>query len=295
METYVEVFLDYLRVEKGLSTNSILAYSRDLRKYVDYLKTNKITDFKNITRKDVTNFLFSLREKCAPISICRVVSTLKNFHKFLLREKIVLTDPADLLITPKVDKKIPDFLNFSEVMSVLRAPDAKKSQGIRDRAILEILYATGLRVSELVSLRFSDIDMDVGFMKCKGKGSKERIVPVGQAARQYLDKYLNFARPKLLGSKLSAHLFLAQGGRNLTRQSIWKMIKSNVAKCGIKKTVSPHTLRHSFATHLLEHGADLRSVQEMLGHASITTTQIYTHINQKRLKDIHNKFHPRAK
>jgi len=235
-----------------------------------------------------------LRKNISPRSIARILSTIKKFHRFLLREKITSSDPSDLIDTPKIDKKIPNFLTFDEVTKILKSPNLKKPQGSRDRAMLEIMYATGVRVSELVKLKNGDVNLDVGFMKCMGKGSKERIVPLGKVAGQFLQKYLNGARIKLLGEKVSVYLFLAQGGRTLSRQSVWKMIKKLVRKVGIKKQVSPHTLRHSFATHLLEGGADLRSVQEMLGHASITTTQIYTHVNQMRLKKIHKEFHPRA-
>lgn len=294
METYREAFLDYLKVEKGLAANSIAAYNQDLAKYIGILKEKGIEDPGKITRKDITDFLFSLRGSLTPTSVARVLSTVKSFHKFLVREKLVSANPSDLIDGPKLEKKIPSFLTSEEISRVLKIPNLKRAQGIRDRAILELMYATGLRVSEASNLRFSDVNADVGFVKCKGKGSKERIVPLGKIAHQFLSKYYEESRPKLLGKKTNAYLFLAQGGRHLSRQSIWKMIKSVVHGAGIKKKVSPHTLRHSFATHLLEHGADLRSVQEMLGHSSITTTQIYTHINQTRLKEIHNKFHPRA-
>jgi integrase/recombinase XerD len=294
METYREAFLDYLKVEKGLAANSIAAYNQDLIKYIHSLKEKGVEDPNKITRKDITDFLFNLRSSLTPISVSRVLSTVKNFHKFLVREKLVSFNPSDLIDGPKLEKKIPSFLTAEEVLRILKIPNLKRAQGIRDRAILELMYATGLRVSEASNLRFSDVNADVGFVRCMGKGSKERIVPLGKIAHQFLGKYYQEGRPKLLGKKINAYLFLAQGGRHLSRQSIWKMIKAVVRGAGIKKRVSPHTLRHSFATHLLEHGADLRSVQEMLGHASITTTQIYTHINQTRLKEIHSKFHPRA-
>ena len=291
----METFFDYLKVEKGLSANSIYAYREDLKKYVEYLEKVKIENPKKINRKNITDFLFLLRKRISQISIARILSTVKNFHKFLSREKVTSTDVSDLIETPKLDKKIPNFLILSEIAKILKCPNLKKSQGIRERAILELMYATGLRVSELVNLKLSDLNLDIGFIKCRGKGSKERIVPLGKTAEHFLKKYLAQSRPKLLGKKESIHIFLAQGGRTLSRQSVWKTIKSTVRKAGIKKKVSPHTLRHSFATHLLEGGADLRSLQEMLGHASITTTQIYTHVNQTRLKKIHTKFHPRAK
>ncbi|MBU1113373.1 MAG: site-specific tyrosine recombinase XerD [Candidatus Omnitrophica bacterium] len=294
MDTYLEAFTDYLRVEKGLSVNSLSAYGQDLRKYRQALKKLGIEDPKKITRKTITDFLFSLRKGMSVRSISRFLSTIKSFHKFLLREKIVSEDPSDLIELPKVDKKIPDFLSIDEVGKILKSPNLKKNQGQRDRAIIELMYATGLRVSELVGLKQSDLNLDVGFIKCKGKGSKERIVPLGKIAQHFLEKYILVARPKLSGKRSSSYIFLAQGGRSLSRQSVWKMIKYQVRQSGIKKRVSPHTLRHSFATHLLERGADLRSVQEMLGHASISTTQIYTHVNQTRLKKIHHQFHPRA-
>ncbi|MBN3039994.1 MAG: site-specific tyrosine recombinase XerD [Candidatus Omnitrophica bacterium] len=294
MELYIEAFFDYLRVEKGLSDNTIYSYAEDLKKYVEYLKKNKINEPNKINRKSISDFLFILRKNISPISISRVLSTIKSFHRFLLREKISSADPSHLIDTPKVDKKIPNFLSFEEVSSLLKAPNLKNKQGIRDRAILELMYATGLRVSELVTLKYGDLNIDVGFLKCKGKGSKERIVPLGKTAERFLTKYTSESRPKLLKNHECLNLFVAQGGKKLSRQSVWKIIKAAVKKAGIRKKVSPHTLRHSFATHLLEGGADLRSVQAMLGHASITTTQIYTHVNQLRLKKIHKQYHPRA-
>lgn len=287
--------MDYLKVEKGLSVNSIYAYGHDLKKYIAALKKLGIEDPKKISRKDITDYLFNLRKDVSVRSISRFLSTVKGFHRFLLREKIVSADPTDLIELPKIEKKIPSYLSIEEVNKVLKAPNLKKTQGIRDRAILELMYATGLRVSELTKLKSSDVNLDVGFLRCKGKGSKERIVPMGKISDHFINSYITQARAKLLGKKVSIYLFLAQGGRPLSRQSVWKMIKKQVRKSGIRKKVSPHTLRHSFATHLLERGADLRSVQEMLGHASITTTQIYTHVNETRLKKIHRQFHPRAK
>jgi integrase/recombinase XerD len=295
MELYCEAFLDYIKIEKGLSDNSILSYQRDLKKYITYLKKRGIDNPVNITRKDINEFLYSLRKEISISSISRILSTIKNFHRFLAREKITPISVADLIDAPKLEKKIPSFLSIEEVTRILKSPNIKTLQGIRDKAILELMYATGLRVSELAFLKISDINLDIGFIKCKGKGSKERIVPLGKVAQYFLKKYIEEARDKLLKGKNSSYLFLAQGGRRLSRQSIWKMIKKMVKKAKIKKEVSPHTLRHSFATHLLERGADLRSVQEMLGHASITTTQLYTHINRVRLKEIHRQFHPRAK
>lgn len=294
MQVYREAFMDYLKVEKGLSVNSILSYSQDLKKYFDYLDKKGIKEISRVTSKDISDFLFTLRSAISVCSISRILSTVKSFHKFLVREKIITTSPAEFIETPRLEKKIPSFLNFNDVSRILKEPNLKNHKGIRDRAILELMYATGLRVSEASFLKVSDLNLELGFIKCKGKGSKERIVPLGKVAGHFLQKYINESRPKLSGKKVSQYLFLAQGSRRLSRQSIWKMIKKTVYLSGIRKKVSPHTLRHSFATHLLERGADLRSVQEMLGHSSITTTQIYTHINQTRLKEIHTKFHPRA-
>jgi integrase/recombinase XerD len=295
MQVYQEAFLDYLKVEKGLSANTISSYRRDLKKYFRYLKNKGINDLNKVNHQIMGDFLFSLRKENSPSSISRILSTIKNFYRFLLREKIISTNFVELIESPKIEKKIPSFLDFEEVERLLKAPNLKKTRGIRDRAILEVMYATGMRVSEISSLNLSDVNLEVGFIRCKGKGAKERIIPLGKVAQRFLQKYFCEARNKLLGKKTSPYLFLAQGGKNLSRQSIWKMIKRMVKKAKIKKEVSPHTLRHSFATHLLERGADLRSVQEMLGHASITTTQVYTHINRVRLKEIHRKFHPRAK
>lgn len=295
MEAYLEAFIDYLRVEKGLSLNSIKSYKSDLEKYRIYLNKLAKEDPKKIKREDIVDFAFSLRGRLSVVTIARILSSIKSFHQFLLREKITPDDPSALIESPKLEKKIPSYLTAPEVVKVLKAPNLKTAQGLRARAILEIMYASGLRVSELVGLRVQDVDLDVGFLRCRGKGSKERVVPLGKAAAHFLERYIQESRPKLLKGEDNLFLFLAQGGHSLSRQSIWKIIKAMVSKAKIKKKVGPHTLRHSFATHLLEGGADLRSVQEMLGHANITTTQIYTHINRSRLKKIHAQFHPRAK
>ncbi|MFO8053445.1 MAG: site-specific tyrosine recombinase XerD [Candidatus Omnitrophota bacterium] len=295
MDTYIEAFFDYLRVEKGLALNSIRSYKLDLSKYKRYLDKLGIENPRKVRRDDISEFIFSLRKTLAIGTISRILSSVKSFHQFLLREKIIPHDPSSLIEAPKLEKKIPSFLTSQEVAKVLKAPNLKKDRGLRARAILETMYATGLRVSELVELRTQDINLEIGFIKCKGKGSKERIIPLGNTANHFIKRYNQEARPGLLKEQESSFLFLAQGGHKISRQTVWKIIKAIVKKARINKKVSPHTLRHSFATHLLEGGADLRSVQEMLGHANITTTQIYTHINQTRLKEIHNQFHPRAK
>lgn len=295
MDDYIEAFFDHLKVEKGLSLNSIKAYKADLDKYQDYLSRRGKKAPREIKREDITDFAFLLRGELAVVTISRILSSVKSFHQFLLREKVTSVNPSYLVELPKLEKKIPSFLTSEEVLRLLKAPNLKKIQGIRARAILELMYASGLRVSELVELKTLDINLDVGFVKCKGKGSKERVIPTGKIAGHFLKRYTEQARPEFLKGNDSDFLFLAQGGHGLSRQSVWKIIKEMVKKAKIKKKVSPHTLRHSFATHLLEGGADLRSVQEMLGHANITTTQIYTHINKARLKKIHSQYHPRAK
>ncbi|MCM8819855.1 MAG: site-specific tyrosine recombinase XerD [Candidatus Omnitrophica bacterium] len=295
MQAYYEAFLDYLKVERGLSPNTVLSYGQDIKKYIEYLNQKNITHPEKITRNDITDFLFFLRNKISIASICRILSSIKCFHRFLLREKIVISDPTDLIEAPKLERKIPSFLELDEVIKILNASNLHNIFGIRNKAILELMYASGLRVSEVATLKLSDINLQIGFLKCKGKGFKERIVPLGKTALKFLQKYLVESRPKLLCKRNSIYLFIGQGAKPLSRQSIWKIIKEVVKKAGIKKHVTPHTLRHSFATHLLERGADLRSVQEMLGHANITTTQIYTHVNKTRLKEIHQIYHPRAK
>lgn len=296
MRQLLDTFLDYLRVERGLKDNTILSYYYDLSRYIEFLEKKGVTSIDEVSRDQINEFLFSLREELSPLSIARMLSSLRGFHRFLFAEKVTFANPVQLVESPKVGRKVPHTLTVEEVERLLKAPDLKTVKGIRDRAILEVMYATGLRVSEISYLKLVDVNIEVGFLKCKGKASKERLVPLGGIARSFLEKYVKEARPKLLKKKLSSpYLFVRQGGGRLGRQSIWKMIKSMVKKSGIKKKVTPHTLRHSFATHLLERGADLRSVQEMLGHASIITTQIYTHIDRLRLKEIHTKFHPRAK
>ncbi len=295
MDIYLDAYLDYLKVEKGLSINSVSSYRQDLSKYLSFLEARGIANPNRIGRKDINDFLYSLRGRLSVTSIARALSSIKSFHKFLMREKITSQDPSNLIDYPKLGKKIPDVLSCEEVTRLLKAPNYHRVGGIRDKAILELMYATGLRVSEVANLKMADINLEIGFLKCKGKASKERIVPLGRMAVKFLKRYIEEARPKLLGRNVSSNIFLAQGGRSLSRQSVWKMIKRMVKKAGIRKKVSPHTLRHSFATHLLERGASLRSVQELLGHTSITTTQIYTHINKAHLKEIHSLYHPRAK
>lgn len=291
----MESFLNYLSVERSLSNNTIAAYRRDLNKYISCLEKCRINSLSQSTRKDISDFMFRLKDNgLNASSIARNLAAIKVFYRFLVRERILKVDPSNLLDSPRLWKRIPDALSSQEVEDLLKGPSLRQTQGIRDRAILEVMYATGMRVSEAVNLKLTDVNLDAGFARCIGKGSKERIVPLGKQAIAALRRYLEEARPKLLKkSSTETILFLSRLGKRVSRQSFWKIIKAYARKARIKKNIRPHTLRHSFATHLLEGGADLRSVQEMLGHADISTTQIYTHIDKNRLKLIHKTYHPR--
>lgn len=295
MRQFIEGFLNYLSVERSLSKNTIISYRRDLEKYIAYLENARVSSLSAASRKDISDFMFSLKDKgLSPNSIARNLVAIKVFYRFLVRERILPIDPSGLLDSPKLWKKIPDALTIEEVNGLLKSVNLVTIQGIRDNAILELMYATGVRVSEAVNLKIQDVNLDVGFLRCIGKGSKERIVPLGKEAIGALKAYLEKSRPKLLKNRPGdSILFVSRLGKRISRQSFWKLIKSYTRKAGITKDVRPHTLRHSFATHLLERGADLRSVQEMLGHADISTTQIYTHIDKNRLKLIHKTYHPR--
>jgi integrase/recombinase XerD len=226
-------------------------------------------------------------------SIARRLAAIKVFYRFLVRERILKTDPTSLVDSPKLWKKIPETLSLNEVDALLNQPNIREKLGIRDKAILETLYATGMRVSEAANLKVDNVNLDIGFLRCIGKGNKERVIPLGKKAVGSIKRYLEMSRPKLLKKKESEFLFLNRFGKKISRQSLWKIIKRYAKEARIKKPIRPHILRHSFATHLLERGADLRSVQEMLGHSNISTTQVYTHINKDRLKTIHKMYHPR--
>ncbi|MBM3243993.1 MAG: site-specific tyrosine recombinase XerD, partial [Candidatus Omnitrophica bacterium] len=232
-------------------------------------------------------------EGIAANSVARRLAAIRMFHRFLARERILKSDPSTLVDSPKLWKKVPDTLTINEIESLIAQPNLRYVLGIRDRAILETMYATGMRVSEVVNLKKDNVNLGVGFLRCIGKGNKERVIPLGKKAIAGIERYLKLSRPKLLKNKESEYLFISRFGKKISRQSFWKIIKKYAKAARIKKAIKPHTLRHSFATHLLEHGADLRSVQEMLGHSDISTTQIYTHVNKDRLKSIHKQFHPR--
>jgi len=294
VQELINAFLNYLSVERGLSPNTLISYRRDLASYGDFLSRRHIDALSRITKSDITDLMFYQKDKgISPNSIARHLAAIRMFHRFLVRERIVKVDPSGLIDTPKLSRKIPEALSLNEVDTLLAQPQIRSAQGARDKAVLEALYATGMRVSEAVGLKIDDLNLDIGFLLCIGKGNKERVIPLGKKAIAAIKRYLEFSRPRLLGKAQSERLFLNRFGKKISRQSLWKIIKKYARQAGIKKAIRPHTLRHSFATHLLERGADLRSVQEMLGHANISTTQIYTHINKERLKSIHRMFHPR--
>jgi integrase/recombinase XerD len=294
MHELVDAFLNYLSVERGLSRNTIISYREDINTYIDFLKASHIGTLSLTTKNNITNFMLSQKDRgLATNSVARRLAAIKALYKFLVRERILKTDPSSLIESPKLWKKIPETLSANEVDALLSQPNIRDRQGIRDKAILETLYATGMRVSEAVNLKVDNINLDVGFLRCFGKGNKERIIPLGRKSINSLKRYLQDSRPHLLKNKESDFLFLNRFGKKISRQSLWKIIKRYAKEARIKKPIKPHILRHSFATHLLERGADLRSVQEMLGHADISTTQIYTHISKERLKAIHKMFHPR--
>ncbi|MFA5335802.1 MAG: site-specific tyrosine recombinase XerD [Candidatus Omnitrophota bacterium] len=294
MEEFISEFMDYLSVERGLSKNTLESYGRDLAKYTGYLKKDGITDLNKVKRPEIQDFLMSLKDKkLNASSIARNLVAIKVFHRYLASQRLLKEDVTSVIETPKLWKTLPDVLDEKEVEAILVSPNSRLKQGIRDKAMLELMYATGMRVSELVSLKLNDLHTEMGFVKCLGKGQKERIIPVGSKAKEAIQKYLEKARPKFLKNAGSDALFLTRLGKPMSRQTFWMVIKHYVRDARIKKRVTPHTLRHSFATHLLQNGADLRIVQELLGHVNISTTQIYTHINKERLKQIHQKFHPR--
>ncbi len=292
----VEDFFHYLQIERGLAENTITSYRRDLVQYVTFIKEQKkMNDWNQIKRTDIVEFLYELKKiGKSTATISRMISSIRSFHQFLVRDRIVQQDASLHIETPKLDRLFPQILSSEEIDKLLNVRSTS-SLAIRNKAMLELMYATGLRVTELISLHSTDLHLAMGFVRCIGKGSKERIIPVGDLAKDALEKYLYHARNDLLKkNKAETILFVNHHGRPLSRQGFWKIIKALARQAGLTKEITPHTLRHSFATHLLENGADLRSVQEMLGHADISTTQIYTHISKRRLKDMYQQFHPRA-
>jgi integrase/recombinase XerD len=291
----ISLFLTHVKVEKGLSPNTVSAYQRDLAKFNVFAQKRKLT-LVGVTRDDLVDFLAGMyREKLESRTVARHLVTMRNFFRFAQVQELITTDPSLNLESPRIRRTLPGYLRLEEVERLLTQPDAKTAPGLRDRAMLEVLYSTGLRVSELIGLRVTDLDAKVGCIRCIGKGDKERIVPAGRKALGMVEKYLREARPKLLGSGVSSQaLFVNRRGGSLSRVGVWKILSAYGRRAGLRVALTPHMLRHSFATHLLERGADLRSVQLMLGHADISTTQIYTHVVEERLKQIYKAHHPRA-
>ncbi|MDZ5471129.1 site-specific tyrosine recombinase XerD (plasmid) [Bacillus sp. 31A1R] len=297
MEDQLKDFIHFLLVEKGLAKNTLVSYERDLKSYLKYLKTvENIKDYNGVQRAQIVHFLAHLKDqRKSSKTIARHIASIRAFHQFLLREKVVDHDPSVHVETPQLEKTLPKVLSLPEVERLLDTPVANDHFGLRDKAMLELLYATGIRVSELIGLNIGDAHITMGFVRCIGKGNKERIIPIGRTAAEAIQKYLDEGRPHFVSKKhRDESLFLNHHGKRLTRQGFWKILKRLTSLAGIEKELTPHTLRHSFATHLLENGADLRAVQEMLGHADISTTQIYTHVTKTRLKDVYSQFHPRA-
>jgi integrase/recombinase XerD len=292
-EDALRLFLEYLTVEKGLAPNTLLSYSRDLRKLLAFMKKNRIA-WTSAGEEVLVRFVHQeSRAGLSARSMARLVSALKSFFKFSVLSGFMKSNPAARLSTPSTWLALPKTLSVDEVGALLGAPDEKKPQGLRDRAMLEVLYGAGLRVSELVTLRREDVNLADGFLICRGKGGKERIVPLGRAACAAVGRYLAEVRP-LFEKGASPLLFLTRRGKGFTRQGFWKTLREYAGQAGLAGKISPHILRHSFATHLLERGADLRAVQIMLGHSQITTTQIYTHVSRERLRRVYDRFHPRA-
>jgi integrase/recombinase XerD len=287
------LYLDYLAVERGLSPNTIAAYRSDLNRLRKFLGPKR--KLERATKEDLLKILNQMRiEGRAPRSVARWTVAVKGFFAYMLEEGLLTRDPAAHLESPRIWRALPKVLSFAEVEALLAAPSRDEPRGLRDAAMMEVLYATGLRVSELLRLRLGDLHLDAGYLRCWGKGSKERVVPLGSEADATLQAYLANARPELLGKKRTDYLFVNQRGGAISRQGFWKIIKRYGMQAGIRTPLSPHVVRHSFATHLLENGADLRAVQIMLGHADISTTQIYTHVNRERLRRLYEDFHPRA-
>lgn len=296
MEVFLKQFLSYLNFEKNLSPNSIDAYTTDLTRYIAYLKKLQLTDPEEIKEKHIRRFIQLLAEiGLKSSSTARNLSSIKSFHLFLLQENLVTKNTAEIISGPKISRKLPAVLSFEEINKLLDSINIRDTLGLRDRAMIEVIYASGLRVSELLNLPLREIYFKESFLRIFGKGSKERLVPVSDRALDWVKKYLDTSRPYLDRFRRSEGIaFLSVRGTGMSRMGFWKILQAHLNNAGIRKEIHPHTFRHSFATHLLEGGADLRAVQEMLGHADISTTQIYTHLDRTYLKQVYQQFHPRA-
>ncbi len=289
------LFFDFLSVERGLSLNTLVAYRRDLARYFLFLKKKRVDSLDLVSRESVMDFLLEERDRgLSPRSVSRQLVAVRMLHRFLAQEGEIKTDVTDVLESPKLWKHLPDYLNVPEIEMLIKAPNLHKPQGVRDRAIIELMYATGVRASEVAGLTLGCFNQEQAYLKVLGKGQKERVLPFGREAKQCVERYLTKIRSEWVKGSVENALFVTHLGKKMSRQAIWAVIKKYAKKAGIRKKLYPHILRHSFATHLLEHGADLRVVQELLGHSDIATTQIYTHVEQSRLKSIHEKFHPRG-
>jgi len=295
MRVLVDQFLDFVLLEKGLSENTRNAYRSDLIRFTDFLRQSGIRSLNDVKRDDVATYLMSEKDRAlSSRSLARNLVSIKIFFKYLEQEGLLQGNVTEVMDSPRLWKMLPDTLTPDEVDRLLAAPDQKSTLGRRDAAILETFYAAGLRVSELCGLQLGDLDIDMGYVRCTGKGKKERIVPIGKQAIRSITAYANEVRPSLVRDESIRSLFLTRLGAGFSRKGMWKLIKQYSHAAAISKNVTPHTLRHSFASHLLAHGAPLRVIQEMLGHADIATTQQYTHVDSTRLKSVHGKFHPRA-
>ena len=294
-DVFVDQYLNYLMIEKGLSDRTIESYGSDLARYSAFLQNNLIENIAEADTTVILKYLIDLRkEKLGARSRARHLVTLRGFYRFLAQEKVISANPTKIIDLPKTGLKLPDVLSVEDIQRILEMPDTNRATGARNAAMLELLYAAGLRVSELVNLGYVDINTEACFVRVFGKGSKERVVPIGQYARDKIEFYIRTARPKLLKTSLSRYLFVARAGNPMTRQGFWKLLRKYALEAGIVKKVTPHSVRHSFASHLLEGGADLRAVQVMLGHVDISTTQIYTHVAREHLIKMHKKYHPRG-
>lgn len=297
MENHLRDFKEYMQVEKGLAKNTLLSYERDLRNYIHYLQNvETLHSLNDVQRVHIIHFLNFLKEQGKSMkTLARHIASVRAFHQFLLRAKAADQDPSIHIETPKSERSLPKVISLTEVEKLLDSPNEQTHFGLRDKAMLEILYATGIRVSELIQIDLDHVHLTMGFVRVIGKSNKERVIPIGRTAGEAIKRYLQDGRLNFVDSKHKEDaLFLNHQGRRLTRQGFWKILKKLASEAGIQQELTPHTLRHSFATHLLENGADLRAVQEMLGHADISTTQIYTNVTKTKLKEVYSKFHPRA-
>ena len=295
LDYYIDRYLTHLKVERHLSINTLGSYAHDLKRFANFVTAKDVDDPRLIKEEHLLSFLVLLhKEKIGSRSVARYLSALRGLFRFLVNEKVLSDNPVAKVESPARWQKLPKFLTLEEVDSLIAQPDKKTALGLRDHAIIQLMYASGLRISEISTLTMERINLQQGYVIILGKGSKERVVPIGKTALAALDEYFKDSRPTLLNRRINDHVFISHRGAKISRQRLWEIIKAAARRAGIKINVTPHMLRHSFATHLLERGADLRSVQTMLGHTDIATTQIYTHVSSKHLKDIYRKFHPRA-